>query len=131
MGRKYAIRNQDEFYFVTFTVVNWIDIFIRAGYRSIFIESIQYCQKEKGLLVGAWCIMTSHTHLVLGTTGDNRLEDTIRDLKSYASRHIRKHMEHSPYESRRELILPLMKKAGESKSSNIDFQFLATAQPPN
>ncbi|MCE7992158.1 MAG: transposase [Roseivirga sp.] len=123
MGRKYAIRNQDEFYFVTFTVVDWIDVFIRAEYRNIFIDSVKYCQREKGLLEGAWCIMTSHIHLVLGTTGTHKLEDIIRDLKSYTSRHLRKFLENSPYESRQAWMLPLMKQAGQAKSNNKDFQF--------
>ncbi|NJM93854.1 MAG: hypothetical protein HC842_03585 [Cytophagales bacterium] len=60
MGRKYAIRSNDKFYFVTFTVVYWLDVFIREEYRSIFIDSVKYCQREKGRVVGAWCIMTSH-----------------------------------------------------------------------
>jgi putative transposase len=54
MGRKYAIRDQDQFYFVTFTTVYWLDVFIREEYKSIFLDSIKHCQKEKGLLVGAW-----------------------------------------------------------------------------
>ena len=82
MGRKYAIRDQDKFYFVTFTVVNWIDVFSRQVYRDLFLESIRYCQKEKGLEVGAWCIMTNHAHLILGTKRDNPLQNIIRDLKS-------------------------------------------------
>lgn len=83
MGRKYAIRSQEHFYFVTFTIVNWLDIFIRQEYGNICIESMKYCQKEKGLIVGAWCIMTSHIHLAIGTKGQNKLEDIIRYLKSY------------------------------------------------
>ena len=122
MGRKYAIRDQEQFYFVTFTTVYWLDIFIRPEYRNIFIESVKYCQKEKGLLVGAWCIMTSHIHMALGTTGENKLEHIIRDLKSYTSRHIRKYMENNPQESRREWMLGMMKNAGEQKSNNRDFQ---------
>ena len=123
MGRKYAIRNQEQFYFVTFTAVYWLDVFIRQEYRNIFIDSIKYCQKEKGLLVGAWCIMTSHVHLILGTDETSKLEDTIRDLKSYTSRHIRKYMENNPKESRKEWMLWMMKRAGEKKSNNKDFQF--------
>ena len=122
MGRKYTIRNQEEFYFVTFTVVYWLDIFIRQEYKNILIDSLRYCQKEKGLLIGAYCIMTSHVHLILGTKGDNKLEDIIRDLKSYTSRHIRKYMENNPQESRREWMLWMMKRAGEKKSNNNDFQ---------
>ncbi len=77
MGRKYKIRDQEKFYFVTFTIVYWLDVFIRQEYRNIFIESIKYCQKEKGLLLGAYCIMTSHVHLALGTKGDEKLEDIL------------------------------------------------------
>jgi len=123
MGRKYAIRDQEQFYFVTFTVVYWLDVFIREEYKSIFIDSIKYCQKEKGLLVGAWCIMTSHIHMAIGTTGDNKLEDIIRDLKSYTSRHIRKYIENNPQESRKEWLLWMMKRAGSKKSNNKDFLF--------
>lgn len=123
MARKYAIRSQEYFYFVTFTVVNWIDVFTRQEYRNILIESIKYCQKEKGLLVGAWCVMTNHIHMAIGTKGDQKLEDIIRDLKSYTSRHIRKYIENNPYESRKEWMLWLMKEAGIKKSNNKDFQF--------
>ena len=122
MGRKYAIRNQEQFYFVTFTVVYWLDIFIRPEYKSIFLDSIKYCQK-KGLLVGAWCIMTSHVHMALATKGDNKLEDIIRDLKSYTSRHIRKYIENNPQESRKEWLLWMMGRSGRKKSNNNDFQF--------
>ncbi|NVK83016.1 MAG: transposase [Cytophagia bacterium] len=122
MGRKYTIQDQDQFYFVTFTVVGWVDVFIRHEYRNIFIESIKYCQKEKGLLVGAWCIMPSHIHLIIGREREQRLEEIIRDLKSYTSRHIRKFIESSPYESRKWMI-DLFKIAGSKKSNNKDFQF--------
>jgi REP element-mobilizing transposase RayT len=123
MGRKYAIRSQEHFYFVTFTVIEWIDAFTREEYRNIFIESVNYCQKEKGLLVGAWCIMSNHIHLALASYGNHKLEDIIRDMKSYTSRHIRKYMEHNPQESRKKWMLEMMKKAGVKKSNNKDFQF--------
>jgi len=123
MARKYAIRDQEKFYFVTFTVVYWIDIFIRKEYREIFLDSVRYCQKEKGLEVGAYCIMSSHVHMIIGAKEDHKLEDIIRDLKSYTARHIRKYMEVNPYESRKEWVLWMMKRAGKKKSNNKDFQF--------
>ena len=122
MARKYAIRDQEKFYFVTFTTVYWLDIFIRDEFRTIFLESVKYCQREKGLEVGAYCIMTSHIHMIIGTKGDNKLESIIRDLKSYTSRHIRKELEQCNYESRKEWLLWMMKRAGLKKSNNKDFQ---------
>ena len=122
MGRKYAIRDQNRFYFVTFTVINWIDIFSRQDYKDLFLESVRYCQNEKGLEVGAWCIMTNHVHMILGTKGYNPLQNIIRDLKSYTSRHIRKMVETGRFESRK-WMLEMMYDAGRRKSNNKDFQF--------
>ena len=65
MGRKYVIRDQQGLYFVTFTVVNWIDLFIGDEYKEIIINSLIYCQQRKGLRVHTYCIMTSHLHLIL------------------------------------------------------------------
>lgn len=123
MGRKYAIQDQDQYYFVTFTLIHWLDVFIREEYRSIFVDSLKFCQKEKGLQVGAWCLMTSHAHLILGSNGQMKLEDIIRDFKSFTSRHIRKAIEENNKESRRDWLLRAMVKAGTKKSNNKDFQF--------
>ena len=51
MSEKYKIRNQDKLYFVTFTVIQWLDVFIRKAYKDILLESLRYCQKNKGLEV--------------------------------------------------------------------------------
>jgi len=67
--------------------------------------------------------VTSHVHMVLGTDGKNKLEDIIRDMKSYTSRHIHKYMEHNPSESRKEWMLWMMEMAGRKLSNNHDFQF--------
>ena len=96
MSRKYKIRDQKKLYFVTFTVIDWIDLFIRDEYKNIIIESIKYCQVNKNLEVYGYCIMTSHVHLIIGTcNSNNALEDTMRDMKSYTSRKIREAIENS------------------------------------
>ena len=65
MRRKYAIRDQGEVHFVTFTLVNWIDLFVRNEYKEVIVDSLNYCVAQKGLRVHAYCIMTSHVHLIL------------------------------------------------------------------
>ncbi len=130
MGRKYAIRNQEGLHFVTFTIVYWLDVFIRDTYRDIFYESVKYCQENKGLNVHAYCIMSSHIHLIISTKEGYNLTDVIRDLKSFTSRHIRKTLEADYKESRREWLLWIassdyseMKRAGMKNERNKDFQF--------
>jgi len=49
----YKIRNKEEIHFITFAVVEWIDVFTRKQYRNILLESIRYCQNEKGLILYA------------------------------------------------------------------------------
>ncbi len=123
MSRKYKIGDQEKPHFVTFTVVNWIDLFTRYEYKNIFLESVRYCQKNKGLEVYAWCIMTNHIHMILGTTGINKLENIIRDMKSFTSRSIRKLLENwEGGESRREWMFQMMLKAGIENGNNNDFQ---------
>jgi putative transposase len=68
MGRKYAIRDQLSVHSVTFTVVNWIDIFIRDQYKELVLSSLQYCQTNKYLQVHAYCIMTSHVYLIVSVS---------------------------------------------------------------
>lgn len=52
----YKIRDQSGLYFMTFTVEGWIDLFTRELYRDIFVKNRLYCQKEKGLRVGAFLL---------------------------------------------------------------------------
>lgn len=52
----YKIRNKKEIHFVTFAIVvpiaiGRVDVFTRKEYRDIVIESLKFCQKEKGLLL--------------------------------------------------------------------------------
>ena len=65
MGNRYKIRDQEGLYFVTFTVVGWVDLFVRNSYRDCIIGSFEYCQEKKGLNVYAFVIMTSHIHAIL------------------------------------------------------------------
>jgi REP element-mobilizing transposase RayT len=126
MSRKYKILDQEKLYFVTFTVIDWIDVFIRDEYRSIIIDSIKYCQENKSLEVYGYCIMTSHVHMIIGTSNTNVvLEGIIRDMKSFTSRKIRAAMEDTNvvHESRLEWILRTMYNAGKFNANNRDFQF--------
>lgn len=50
-------------YYLTLTVIDWVDIFTRTVYKHVIIESLRHCQKEKGLLIYCWCLMSNHLHL--------------------------------------------------------------------
>lgn len=122
MSRKYKFRDNDKLYFVSFSVVYWIDVFIRNEYKDLLLDSLKYCKENKGLELYAYCIMTSHVHLIIGSMAE-KMEDILRDFKRHTSTHLRKAIEQNGQESRKEWMLLLMKRAGEQNSNNNDFQF--------
>ncbi|MGC4103969.1 REP-associated tyrosine transposase [Ferruginibacter sp.] len=122
MSSKYKVGEDALPHFVTFTVVGWIDVFSREWYKEIFIESLQYCQENKGLVLHAWIIMTNHVHLII-SSNSNKLEHIVRDLKKYTSKQIIKAIMENNNESRKEWMLNLFAYAGRTNNNNKDFQF--------
>lgn len=43
--------NTDHAYFLTLTVVGWIDVFTRQRYNDEIIKSLTFCMDQKGLEV--------------------------------------------------------------------------------
>jgi REP element-mobilizing transposase RayT len=122
MGFAYRINYQQGLYFVTFTVQQWINIFSRKEYVEIIIESIKFCQVNKGLLVHGWVIMTNHMHAIISCRGENKLSDIIRDFKKYTSRQIiEKIEENPPAESRKNWLMWLFNSKDEEGNKSIKF----------
>ncbi len=96
----YKIRDESSVYFVTFAVVEWIDVFSRKMYADIVLNSLSYCCKSKGLKLFAWCIMTNHLHLIVQAE-NGKLSDILRDFKKFTSKSIIKAIEDNRQESRR------------------------------
>ena len=87
MGKHNKIYD-DYLYFLTMTIVDWIDIFTRPLYKHLIIESFKYCQKEKGLILHAWVIMTNHIHLIASAKEGYHLSNILRDFKKHTSKKI-------------------------------------------
>jgi putative transposase len=111
MSEKYKFHNAEGIYFITPTIVNWIDLFTRKVYCELVLDSLKYCQKEKGIIIHAWCIMSSHLHLIVSSSGKAQLANFIRDFKKFKSKEIIKEIKSIP-ESRREWLLREFKDAG-------------------
>lgn len=122
MSTKYKFKDNKKLYFVSFATVNWIDVFSRRLYKDIFMESLQFCQEHKGLELYAYCIMSNHVHLIIGSENAS-LSGIVRDLKKYTSYKIIKAIEENQEESRREWILWMFKRAGQRNSNNTHYQF--------
>lgn len=108
-------------YFVTYGIVGWIDLFTRDEYRKIILDSLTHCSDKKGLEVYAWCIITNHVHLIIGTH-DKPMEDILRDHKRHTSEQLIKLIKTNTYESRKEWMLNLFSKYASKNSNNSHHQ---------
>ncbi|MBN2616595.1 MAG: transposase [Bacteroidales bacterium] len=123
MSRAYKFHDPEGIYFITFATVGWIDVFIRKEYKDRVLESLQFCQEHKGLNLHAWCIMSSHVHMIASAKKGFDLTGIIRDLKKFTARQLLKAIKENNEESRKEWMLALFKRAGELNSNNKIFQF--------
>jgi len=123
LSEKYKIRDQDKLYFVTVAVVYWVDVFTRNIYKDLIVESLAYCQKEKGLEIYGWCIMSNHLHLIIGRSRDIKMEDIIRDFKKYTSMQICKAIEENMLESRKRWMLKLFSNAADKSKKHVKYKF--------
>ncbi len=112
-GDRYIISDQNAIYFLTFTVIGWIDVFTRKEYKIEVVNSLNYCIQNKGLRVFAWCIMSNHIHLIASAKDGYKLSEIIRDFKKFTAKQIIKMIETEP-ESRKEWMLNQFKYAGRN-----------------
>ena len=93
MGFKYRADNPEGIYFMTSTIAQWIDLFTRRELQDVVIDSLKYCQREKGLIIFAWSLMPGHLHLIAAAEGKNSLSDIMRDFKKHTSKKLVKTIE--------------------------------------
>ncbi len=122
MSRNYKMLSKEGMYFISFAVINWIDVFIRQQYFELICDSLEYCIKNKGMVVYAYCIMPSHIHMIFSDNNANPSK-LLGEFKTFTSKNMRKEIENNIYESRKEWILWMMKKAGVKNSNVKNYQF--------
>ena len=121
MGLKNKI-HPGYLYFLTLTVVDWVDIFTRPVYKHIILDSLRYCLKEKGLEIYAWCLMSNHLHLLASAKEGTHLSDILRDFKKFTSKAVLKAIQEEN-ESRKTWLLNRFTYAAaiDSKASHFKF----------
>jgi len=82
-GSKYQISDQHAPYFITCTVIHWIDLFTRKDYNDVIVDSVNYCIENKNLTVFAWVIMSNHVHLTAQCEAPGEMSVFLRDFKKH------------------------------------------------
>jgi REP element-mobilizing transposase RayT len=120
MSEKYKT-TEGGLYFITFSIVGWIDLFIRREYQEILVDSMIFCQDQKGLQLFCYCIMSSHVHWIASRKQGN-ISDVLRDYKSFTAKKLINELAFNPKESRKEWILKQFKECGRNSHQDQNYQ---------
>jgi REP element-mobilizing transposase RayT len=123
MSRNYKFHNPDGLYFVSFAVVEWLDVFTRNEYKDILLDSLSFCQQEKGMEIIAWCIMTNHVHLIFRSVQGEKPQLVLGAFKRFTSKKLVKSIKENQRESRRDFLLEQFEKAAQKSSNVTNYQF--------
>jgi len=87
---RYRIDPAVGVYFVTFTVVEWLPVFIDEASCKIITDSLNYCHENKHLRVNAYVIMSNHMHAITfdADFDSARLKHTLDDFRKFTGRHL-------------------------------------------
>lgn len=120
MSTGYKIDEQDGVYYLTFQVVEWVDVFSRQIYREIVMDGLRFCQENKGLIIYAFVIMSNHVHLLVQSS-KGELSKTIKEIKSFTAREIIRTI-NEENESRKDWMLAIFANAAKKHSRNKHYQ---------
>jgi len=82
--KPFSITKNTDYYYCTDTIVGWQCVFMSLPFFELIIESLRYCQSEKGLRIHGYVIMPNHLHSIISAANKN-LSDIIRDFKRFTS----------------------------------------------
>jgi REP element-mobilizing transposase RayT len=123
MSRNYKFHNPQGLYFVSFAVINWLDVFTRDEYKSIVVDSLNYCIDHKGMEIVAWCLMPNHVHLIFRTFDGAEPQNVLGDFKRFTSKALVAAIKDNPADNRKDLLLAAFRKAAKESSNVNNYQF--------
>jgi REP element-mobilizing transposase RayT len=86
-------------YYITYSIIDWLPVFVSEAACRIVTDSLSYCHAQKGLRINAYVIMPTHLHaIVFDKTYDSRhLESTLTDFRKFTGRSLSDYcVKHTP-----------------------------------
>lgn len=84
-----SFHDESHLYFVTASIVKWIHIFKNRECANIVLNSLQWLQNQKRILLFAFVIIPSHLHLLIKPTGKS-IGEILQDFGSFTAHEILK-----------------------------------------
>lgn len=98
MARRDKVFIANETYFITFTVLNWVNIFINDKYCNFIYKWFDYIKKYYGNEINGYVIMPNHIHLLIKITDKSpKLSTLIMNSKRFLAYQIVRELKNDNY----------------------------------
>ncbi len=89
----YRIFQDHAVYFLTFSIIRWLPVFVSEEPCRTVCESLNFCHREKHLRINVFVIMPTHLHLILFDAGFDtiRLQKTLTSLRKFTGQQLSQH----------------------------------------
>jgi REP element-mobilizing transposase RayT len=87
---RYGFHSDGALFYVTFTVVEWLPVFVSEAACKIVTESLNFCHRQKGLRINAYVVMPTHFHGILfhESFSAQALENALTDFRKFTGRQL-------------------------------------------
>ncbi|MFZ2447324.1 MAG: hypothetical protein WAW37_13280 [Syntrophobacteraceae bacterium] len=85
---RYRIQPDAAVYFVTYSVVDWLPVFVSEAACRFITDSLDYCHEHKSLRINSYVIMPTHMHAIVFDENFNpeRLRRSLEDFRKFTGR---------------------------------------------
>ena len=86
----YRIVEEYAAYFMTFSVVEWLPVFVNRETCQIVVDSLNFCHRELSLRTNAYVIMPTHLHIIAfdAELDSKRLTKAVTALRKFTGRQL-------------------------------------------
>ena len=92
MRSRYKITPQSNTYFITTSTHLWVPILFNETLFQIILNSLKYCQENKGLRLHGYVIMINHVHAIISHESYDQIPNIVRDLKRHTATEIKNYL---------------------------------------
>ena len=85
---RYRITSDASVYYITWSVVEWLPVFIAEESGRIITDSFRFCYENKGLRINSFVIMPTHLHAIVfhKTFRTEPLEQALTDCRKFTGK---------------------------------------------
>jgi putative transposase len=87
---RYRITSETSVYYITFSVVDWLPVFVSTPAFEVIANSLSFSHERKGLRINAYLVMPTHMHAVVfdADFDSTRLKLSLDEFRRFTGRQL-------------------------------------------